>query len=95
MERFEAKKKSIRAQGLKEKQDVELLASKIIDLWDSVVIYKDKKNIDFIVNYFEEKLTRDKVAAIFPSQYEPAPTYKEAFQIASGLLGYEGCGSDA
>lgn len=90
LERSEAKKKSIRAQCLKEKQDVELLASKIINLWDSVVIYKDKKNIDFIVNYFDGKLTREKVESVFPSKYEPVPTHEEAFQIASCLLGYKG-----
>jgi hypothetical protein len=94
LEKFEAKKKSIRAQCLKERQDVELLASKIVDFWDSIVICGEKKNIDFIVTHFEGKLTRDKIAAIFPSKYMSVPTYEEAFYIASGLLGYEGDGSD-
>lgn len=94
LERLEVKKKSIRAKDLKERQEVELLASKIVNSWDSIVLYKDKKNIDFIVRHFEGKLTRDKVAAIFPSIYEPAPTYETAFQIASDFLGYEGDGFD-
>jgi|SRR5271157_2952268 len=94
LERLEVKKEFIQAKILKEKQDVELLAAKIIDSWDSIVLYKDQKNIDFIVTHFEGKLTRDKVAAIFPLKYEPAPTNEKAFQIASGLLGYEGDGSD-
>lgn len=92
LERLEVKKKSIRAKDLKERQEVELLTSKIIESWDSIVLYKNKKNIDFIVLHFEGKLTLDKVAAIFPSIYEPAPTYETAFQIASDLLGYEGDG---
>jgi hypothetical protein len=54
------------------------------------VIYREKKNIDLIVTRFEGKLTRDKVVAVFPLKYEPAPTHETAFQIASDLLGYEG-----
>ena len=94
LERLEANNEFIQAKNLKERQAVELLASKIIESWDSVVIYREKKNIDLIVTRFEGKLTLDKVAAIFPSTYEPAPTYETAFQIASDLLGYEGDGSD-
>ena len=90
LEKLEAKKKFIQTQGMKERQDVELLALKIVDSWNFIVLYGEKKRIDYIVSYFEGKLTRDKVAAIFPSKYKPAPIYEEAFQIASGLLGYEG-----
>jgi hypothetical protein len=89
---LEVKKEFTLARDIKDKQDVELLVSKIVDSWDSIVLYREKKNIDFIITQFEGKLTRDKVAAIFPLKYEPAPTYEEAFQIASGLLGYVGDG---
>jgi hypothetical protein len=92
LERLEANNEFIRAKNIKEKQDVELLASKIVDSWDSIVLYKDQKKIDFLVLHFEGKLIRDKVAAIFPSTYEQAPTYEEAFHIASDLLAYEGDG---
>jgi hypothetical protein len=92
LEKFEAKKKSIQDQGIKERQDVELLASKIIDLWDSIVLYKNTKNIDFIVRHFEGKLIWDKVASMFPLKYEPAPSSETAFQIAASLLEYEGDG---
>jgi hypothetical protein len=92
LERLEANNELIRVKGIKERQSLESLASKIVDSWDSIVLYKDQKNIDFIVRHFEGKLTRDKVVAVFPSKYEPAPTYEKAFNIASDLLAYEGDG---
>ena len=90
----EAKNKSNHDKNIKERQEVELLTSKIRESWNPIVIYREMKHIDFIVTHFKEKLTREKVAAIFPSKYEPTPTYEKVFQIASDLLGYNGDGSN-
>jgi hypothetical protein len=86
LERLGVKKDLIRANAIKEKQDAELLASKIIDFWDYIALYGKKEYIDFIVAHFEGKLTRDQVAVIFPLKYEPAPTFEKCLQMASALL---------
>ncbi len=65
LEGLKARNELIEAKVIEEKADVELLAAKIRDLWDPIVLYKDRKNIDFIVRCFEGKLTREKIHISF------------------------------
>jgi hypothetical protein len=77
-----------------ERQTVQQLADEIVKLWDQILLKKQKQYITYLVG-LSPKLEKDKVEAIFPSRYQPAPAPDRAFQIAGKLLGYSGVGTDA
>jgi hypothetical protein len=72
----------------KRQQDIERLASMIVDKYKKITLNGRKENIGFIVAAFPDKLTKDKVAAVFAGKFneETVPTYEMALKIAADLL---------
>jgi len=86
LEAFEAEEKLLEAEALQNQQDIETLSLKIIEYWEKITVFKKKECIGFIVNSFPERLTREKVAAVFPKVPAPVPSHKVALDIAERLL---------
>lgn len=89
-EKIKAKQKKKEEDVLKSQQEIDDLALKIIEYWDPIVVFKKKEPINYILNKFPGKLSREKVSSVFPNTSdEPIPTHDEALLIASSLLSGE------
>jgi hypothetical protein len=66
--------------------NVQKLADKIIEVWDSVILYKRSGIIESLVDIDRTRLTRPKLEAIFPKRYVEKPSIDEAVKIALDLL---------
>jgi hypothetical protein len=82
----QAEKKEREVESLKNEQDNERVALKIQEHWEQITVMQDKQAIGYIVNVVPTKLTKEKVAAVFPRGFAPTPTKEEALQIAASLL---------
>ena len=82
-----AEKRRKEEEFIKMQQTIESVASKIREYWEKITLLNKAECIDYIVNICPEKLTRERVVAVFPDRYCPIPTEEEALQRATSLLG--------
>lgn len=66
--------------------NVQKLAQRILDVWETVILYKNTKIIESLLDIDRVRLTRHKVEAVFPKRYVERPSIDEAVQIAMTLL---------
>lgn len=93
VERARLKKVAREAEQEREWEDVRVLAARIVELWDKIILEHRWNLIDSLVAISPERLRADEVRAVFPvNTYQPAPDPSRAFQIAAGLLHYENAG---
>lgn len=86
-EKRQAQKKKKKEEVLKSQQEIESLATKIIEQWESITVFKQKECIGFILNAFPGRLSRKNISAVFPDEAAASvPTYEEALRIATDLL---------
>ena len=74
------------SEAAEQNNDVQRLAQRIIDVWDAVILDKNRIIIESLVNIDQTKLNRVKIESIFPKRYAPKPTIDEAVKIAIDLL---------
>jgi hypothetical protein len=74
--------------------NVQRLAQRILDIWDNVIIYKKYALINGLVEIDKDRLTKERIEAVFPKIYAPKPTIEDAVLIATNLLKYDGEGVD-
>ncbi len=77
-------KKAEKEEILRKQEDVKRLADMIIDKHQKITIFKKTQHIDYIVNAFSDKLTRDKVAAMFVGNEKPSR--ETALKLATEAL---------
>jgi hypothetical protein len=70
--------------------NVQKLAQRIIEVWDSVVIYRKYNIINSLVDIDVTRLNKAKIQAVFPKNYTVKPSIDEAIRIAINLLDGEG-----
>jgi hypothetical protein len=74
-------------EALRKHQEIEKLAHMIVDKFVEITLFKKNEEIGYIAAAFPDKLTREKLAAIFAGGYEEdTPSYEKALEIAKGLL---------
>lgn len=89
-ERVKLRQVANEAEKEREWDDVRVLAARIVELWDKIILEHRWNLIDSLVAISPERLNSDEIRAVFPvSTYQPAPDPSRAFQIAAGLLHYE------
>lgn len=73
---------------LRKHQEIEKLASMIVEKYRAITLFKKTEEIGYIAAAFPDKLTKGKLAAVFAGGYEDEsePSYEEALSIAKDLL---------
>lgn len=66
--------------------NVQRLAQRILEVWDSVLIYNNHTILESLADIDRTKLTRVKIEAVFPKRYSPKPSIEDAVKIAMDLL---------
>lgn len=83
---MEASRAAKISEAEEQNNNVQILAQRIIDVWDAVVLYKKHTLINGIVDIDRTRLNKDKIEAVFPRRYAPKPSIDEAVKIAIDLL---------
>lgn len=73
--------------------NVQVLAQRIIEVWDDIVIYKKHNLIYGLADIDRARLNNDKIEAVFPKRYSPKPSIDDAVKIAIDLLEGERVGA--
>jgi hypothetical protein len=66
--------------------DIQMLAEKIIEVWDNVILYKNHSIIESLVNIDKTRLNKTKVLSVFPKKYTQKPSIEEAVKLAFDLI---------
>jgi len=90
---MEASKAAKLSDAAEQNKNVQKLAQRIIDVWDSIVIYKKYTIISSLVEIDKTRLTRPRLEAIFPKNIQQKPSIDEAVKMAVVLLEGEGIGA--
>lgn len=83
---MEASREAKMSEAAEQNNNVQRLAQRIIEVWDSIILYKNSRIIESLVDIDRERLTRIKVEAVFPKRYKQKPSIDEAVVIAVDLL---------
>ena len=86
LQMMEASRVAKISEAEEQNNNIQRLAQKILDVWDYVILYKNNRIIESVVDIDREKLTRAKIEAVFPKRYKEKPTIDEAVKIAVNLL---------
>lgn len=93
LQMMEASRVAKMSEAAEQNNNIQYLAQKIIETWDEVILFKNNRIIDSILDIDRRRLTRSKVEAVFPRRYKDKPTIDEAVVIAVNLLEGECIGS--
>jgi len=83
---MESSREAKRSEAAEQNDNVQQLAKKIIDVWDTVIFSKNTTIIESLVDVDRTRLSKAKVEAVFPKKYRDKPSIDEAVIIAVGLL---------
>lgn len=86
LQMMEASRTAKLSEAAEQNNNVQMLANKIISVWDSVIFSKNTMIIESLLDIDRTRLTREKVEAVFPKRYRNKPTIDEAVVIAVNLL---------
>lgn len=84
LEAIRTKQKAEKEENLRKQEEIERLAAMIRSKYRKITVHKKTENIGYIINAFQGKLTRDKVAALFVKGEEPS--LETALKLAKELL---------
>jgi len=76
-------------------ENIQKLAQRIIDVWDTIVFQKKYTILESLADIDRSKLSRPKLETVFPKKYTPKPSIDIAVKMATDLLNYEGEGIGA
>lgn len=81
---IKTEQKAAKEENLRQQEEIEKLANMIISDHEKITLFKETKRIDYIVTAFPNKLTRDKVAAMFFGKEKPS--FDTALKLAKEAL---------
>ncbi|MFA6836958.1 MAG: hypothetical protein WCR04_11225 [Fibrobacteraceae bacterium] len=90
---MEASREAKMLDAAEQNDNVQMLAQKIIDVWDTIIIDRNRTIVESLVDVDRKRLTRMRVEAIFPRKYRDKPSIDEAIKIAIDLLEGESIGA--
>jgi len=83
---MEASREAKLSDAAEQNNNVQILAHRIIEIWDNVTILNKRTMIESLVNIDTTRLDKHKLETVFPRRPTPKPSDDEAVRIAYNLL---------